>query len=114
MLKGALIGFGVTIALILIPIVHFVTALPSPFIGGFIGGSRAQAEAHEALVIGLLMALMAMAPVLLVSGLLVLFDIASGGGFILVIAGVAAIYVGLLGSLGALIGGRVARRQTPS
>ncbi len=112
MLRAALAGFGITLLLLLIPIVHFVTAVPSPFIGGFIGGSRAQAQPGQAVGIGLLMGLFMAAPVLVVGAVVGLIVGGSDAmALILGIAGLVVIYVSVLGSLGALWGGHIARRQ---
>ena len=52
MLRGALVGAAVTLALIAVPVVHFVTAIPSPFIGGYFAGVRTGASAGQAFVLG--------------------------------------------------------------
>ena len=112
MLRGALVGIGVTWLLILIPIVHFVTALPSPFIGGFVGGSRARALPHQAWGIGLLMGLFIALPMAgAISSIFLLFVLDGTGTlvFVSVIGALTFIYVGTLGSLGAMLGGRMAR-----
>ena len=38
MLKGVMVGFGIMLASLVIPIVHYVAAPLSPFNAGFIGG----------------------------------------------------------------------------
>ena len=64
MVKGALIGFGLSILLLLIPIVHFIIGPLGPLIGGYVGGGVARATPAQALGIGLLMALFMAAPVI--------------------------------------------------
>ena len=51
MFRAELIGAGVTLALIVIPIVHFLTVWFASFVGGFIAGSRVAANDGGALVI---------------------------------------------------------------
>ena len=53
LLKACAIGFGITLACLLPPIIHFFTGPVGPFIGGFIGGSRVEAEGGEGALIGL-------------------------------------------------------------
>ena len=102
MLQGGLIGTGVMIGLLLIPIVHFLTALPSPFIGGFIGGSKVAALPHQALGVGGVMAAVAFAAAAIAA-------LALDAAFLYAVAALAGLYTGGLGALGALIGGRSAR-----
>lgn len=104
MLQGGIIGAGVMIGLLLIPIVHFFTALPSPFIGGFIGGSKSAAQPHEALGVGAVMAAVAFGAVAIAA---FAWDVA----LLYALAALAGLYVGGLGALGALLGGRSAREK---
>jgi len=111
MLKACLVGAAVTLALIAIPVVHFITGLPSAFIGGYLAGSRAGATPGTALLIGLFMAALLGAPV---AGVLFLMSLFWGGGAILVLVGTGAfaVWIVLLGTLGALIGGNSVRKQS--
>ena len=114
MLKAVLVGFGITVACAAIPLVHFVTIWPGPFIGGFVAGSRVKATAQQGLAIGLFMALLMVGPLYLiltvVDSIFKLFG--DGGlGFVLIAGGLLGIYVGALGSLGAMVGGAAAQRQ---
>ena len=106
MLQGGIIGAGVMIGLLLIPIVHFFTALPSPFIGGFIGGSKSAAQPHEALGVGAVMAAVAFG---IVAGVAFALDAA----LLYAVAALVGLYTGGLGALGALLGGRSAREKAP-
>ena len=98
------VAIGVMIGLWLIPIVHFFTILPSPFIGGYIGGSKVQATPNAAMTIGVLMAAVPLATLLALGATL-------GYTFLYAIGIVAALYVAGLGALGALIAGNSARSK---
>ena len=112
MFKGALIGFGITLGLAAIPLVHFVTIWPAPFVGGFIGGSKAEADTAQALGIGLLMAAFMAVPLVgIIWSVNLFFHLFSGAGLVTAMVGVLTAYVALLGTLGALVGGSVTRRQ---
>lgn len=110
MLKACLVGAAVTLALIAVPVVHFITGLPSAFIGGYLAGSRAAATPGTALLIGLFMAALLIAPV---AGVLFLMSLFWGFGAIAVLVGTGAfaVWIVLLGTLGALIGGNSVRKQ---
>ena len=56
MLKGVLVGFGIMLAAIPIPIVHFIAVPLSPFIAGFIGSGVAKIDQNEIVKFGGLMA----------------------------------------------------------
>ena len=111
MLKGIAIAFGVTLALALIPVVHFVTVWPAPFIGGFIGGSRARATPVQGLSMGLVLGGLVAAPGLGVASGLALLGIIDGLTLVAGLTGLIAAYAALLGSLGFMVGGHAARRQ---
>ncbi len=107
MVKGALIGFGLSILLLLIPIVHFITGPLGPLIGGYVGGGVARATSAQALGIGLLMALFMATPVILL--VLVLQYLAiweSAQGVLTSASAILAVWAGLLGTVGAYFGGR--------
>jgi len=48
--KGVFIAFGIMVVCLLIPLVHFVAAPASPFIGGYIGISSAKSNQLPAMV----------------------------------------------------------------
>ena len=105
--RGAMIGFGLSILLLLIPIVHFITGPLGPLIGGYVGGGIARATPSQALGIGVLMAFFMAAPVLLIAIALQSLAIwESGQGILNAVAGILAIWAGLLGTVGAYFGGR--------
>lgn len=107
MVKGALIGFGFSILLLMIPIVHFITGPLGPLIGGYVGGGVVRATPSQAIGIGVLMAFFMAAPVLLIAMALQALAIwESGQGMLNAVAGILAIWAGLLGTVGAYFGGR--------
>jgi len=110
MLKACLVGAAVTLALIAIPVVHFITGLPSAFIGGYMAGSRAEATASTAVLIGCLMAVLLVAPV---AGVFFLMSFFWGFGpsVIAMATAMFAAWIALLGTLGALLGGASVRKQ---
>ena len=110
MLKACLLGAAVTFGLIAVPIVHFITGLPSAFIGGYLAGSKAGATPGMAVLIGCAMAGILVAPVAGVFFLMSLFW-GFGAGFVAGLTGAFAAWIVLLGTLGALIGGTSARKQ---
>ena len=117
MLKAVLIGFGITVACAAVPILHFVTIWPGPFIGGFVAGSRMKATPRQGLAIGVFMAVLMVAPIyLILLGVDALFDLFGEGGPGLLLAGggLIGLYVGMLGALGAVMGGGAAQRQGAS
>ena len=114
MLRGALVGFSVALLMLLPPILHFLTGPLGPLVGGFFGGSRAAASPRQAVGIGILMALFMAAPIagLMAFGTLVtsllpraVSDAMTLGSVIIVV------YTGVLGAIGAALGGLLARRQ---
>ncbi len=110
MLRAALAGSGVIIACVAIPIVHWVTALPAPFIGGYIAGVRCSATPGQGFMLGGLMAVVIILPVagaLAVASLLIGFSV----WFAAVVGAIYLIYTASLGSLGAVAGGRSARKN---
>ncbi|PKB78901.1 MAG: hypothetical protein BZY88_16065 [SAR202 cluster bacterium Io17-Chloro-G9] len=107
MIKGVFIAFGIMLVCFLIPLVHFVAAPASPFIGGYIGisyarsGSRspvAKAFTFGALLGGLVLtiAVLASAAVTAVADLGRFFWVLWGGVIIL------AVYTASMSALGAL------------
>jgi hypothetical protein len=110
MVKACLVGAAVTLALIAVPVVHFITGLPSAFIGGYMAGSRAAATPGTAVLIGCLMASLLVAPV---AGVFFLMSLFWGFGATAVVIGTGAfaVWIVLLGTLGALLGGASVRKQ---
>ena len=66
MLKGVLIGFGIMLAAIPIPIVHFIAIPVSPFVAGFIGSGVANVDQDGIVKFGALMAGLMLIPAIVV------------------------------------------------
>ena len=116
-LKAAFIGFGISVGLLLIPLVHFVSGPAGPFIGGFMGGSSIQARPAQAIGVGIMMGVLAGLVVALGLGVAeAMFQVLSEGplALYLLIGAVVISYVGVLGIVGALVGGHMAQRRTPA
>ena len=104
-------GFGISILLLLIPIVHFIAGPIGPFIGGFVGGGAARANPPTDLGIGLLMGLFMASPILLLILILQALDAwESGQNILAYVALYVAIWACALGTLGAFFGGRSSGR----
>ena len=113
--RGAIIGSAITLALYVVPIVHFV----GPFIGGIVGASISKISPVWAGVFGPLMALIIGLSVtvlsLVVASVLQTFSIqlpfGESNGFSLVLGGVIAMHSLILGTLGALLGSYISARS---
>jgi hypothetical protein len=66
MLNGVLVGFGIMLASLVIPIVHYVSAPLGPFIAGFIGGGVAKIDQDGIIKFGALTAALMFIPVIVV------------------------------------------------
>ncbi len=112
MLRSAFVGAGVAAACLLIPLVHFITGIPSAFIGGYIAGARSSCTQGQALGIGLLMAGILTLPVF-GGGLLLLliWPSALPSPWVVSLGLALVVWFGLSGALGAALGGASARRQ---
>ncbi len=114
MLKGALIGFAVALGMLLPPILHWVTGPLGPLVGGFFGGSRARLKPAHAPIMGLLMGLFMAAPLSLLIAVGSVADSLLPDGLrsvLGVVAVVIVLYTGVMGSIGAAIGGALALRE---
>jgi hypothetical protein len=113
MVKHALLGFGISLACLLPPIVHFVSGPLGPFIGGWFAGSKHQATPGQAIGIGVLMGLFMVLPlaVALAINNLVLFR--DDNASLLVFIGIAVLgYTTVLGTVGAMVGGYMVGRSS--
>ena len=114
MLKGALIGFAVALAMLLPPILHWISGPLGPLVGGFLGGSRARLKPAHAPLMGLLMGLFMVAPLsLLIAASSVAATLLPEGlrNILAVVAVVIVLYTTVMGSIGAAIGGALALRE---
>ena len=113
MFKYALMGFGISVVCLVIPVVHFVTGPLAPLIGGWVAGSSAKAPPEMAFGIGMimggLMAIPAFSVLIVVAAAPDLIPIDEG--LLLIIAIVLPLYTILLGSIGVLIGGRMSKAE---
>ncbi len=62
MLNGVLVAYGLILASLPIPIVHFIAVPVSPFVAGFIGGGIAKADEGRVIVFGLIVGGLALIP----------------------------------------------------
>ena len=110
MFKAALVGAAVALGCILVPIVHFVTALPSPLIGGYVAGARCACTQGQAVLIGLLMAALLLFPAAVAVTGIALF-VGLPANFMLAVAGAVVLWIFAGGTVGAALGGASARRS---
>ena len=110
MLKHALLGFVISLACLLPPIVHFVTGPLGPLIGGWFAGSKHRADPGQAIGIGVLMGLFMVLPL---AAMLAFYNLLlSLENDLLLIIGIVMLgYTTVLGSLGAMIGGWMVGRS---
>lgn len=111
MFRAALVGAAVTLGCVLVPIVHFVTALPSPLIGGYMAGARSACTQGQALLIGLLMAaLLALPAAVAVLGVALFADLSLS--FVAMVTAGAVLWVFAGSTVGAALGGASTRRSS--
>ena len=110
MFRAALVGAAITLGCILVPVVHFVTAIPSPLIGGYMAGARSACSQGQAVLIGLLMAAFLLLPAAIAVMGLALFA-GFSANFVLALGGAVVLWVFAGGTVGAALGGASARRS---
>ncbi len=66
MINGVLVGFGIMLASLVIPLVHYVAAPVSPFVAGFIGSGIAKIDQDGIIKFGALTAVLMFIPALAV------------------------------------------------
>lgn len=107
MIKGVSIAFGIMLVCLLIPLVHFVAAPASPFIGGYIGISSARNDPRspmaKAVTFGFLLGGLVL--IIAATASAVVTAVADLGRFLWVLWGgvaVLVIYTASMSGLGAL------------
>ncbi|PKB64467.1 MAG: hypothetical protein BZY80_02620 [SAR202 cluster bacterium Io17-Chloro-G2] len=107
MIKGVFIAFGIMVVCLLIPLVHFVAAPASPFIGGYIGISSARNDLRtpvaKATIFGSLLGGLVLIISVLASA--VIMALADLGRFLWVLWGgvaILAMYTASMSAMGAL------------
>lgn len=116
MLNGVLAAYGIILASLPIPLVHFVTLPVGPFVAGFIGGGIAKADEGKVVVFGLIVGGLSLIPaaVLLVLALAldVKFPVPTG---LVVIAAFALVPYTWFGvTVGALISFMIREKERKS
>ena len=113
MFKYALMGFGISVVCLVIPVVHFVTGPLAPLIGGWVAGSSAKAPPEMAFGIGVIMGGLMAVPALAlpIIGAAAPDLIPIDEGWLLLIALGVPMYTVLLGTIGVLIGGRMSKAE---
>ena len=114
MLRACLAGAAVTFALIAVPVLHWLTFLPAPFMGGYVAGARTGATGGGPFIVGSFMGVLLIVPVIGVLSLSSMLFLDLTGQQIVVVAGIYAMYVAALATLGAAVGGASSRRQLPT
>tara|TARA_B100000029_G_scaffold215129_2_gene212969 strand:+ start:784 stop:1143 length:360 start_codon:yes stop_codon:yes gene_type:complete len=111
LLRSSLIGAFITLALIIVPLVHFLTVWFASFLGGFVAGSRIYADQATSIKIGAIMSLVLVVPIIGIIYIAnTIFSIKAGFSLIFVVSLLLTLYVGGLGILGASLGGSIARK----
>lgn len=75
MLNGVLAAYGIILASLPIPIVHFITFPIGPFIAGFVGGGIAKADEGRIVVFGLIVGGLALIPAAILLVLALALDV---------------------------------------
>lgn len=75
MLNGVLVAYGIILASIPIPIVHFITFPIGPFVAGFVGGGIAKADEGRIIVFSAIVGGLALIPAALLLVLALALDI---------------------------------------
>ena len=117
MVRGAIIGFAITLGCLLPPIIHLITGPLGPFIGGWFAGSHCHSKGWQSVFIGTMMGMFMIIPLALLTTLgstkmpwLTLDWIEPD--LLAIISIVLLLYTGLFGSLGALLGGYMVRSKS--
>ena len=115
MLKGVLVAFGIMLAAIPIPIVHFILIPLGPFIGGFFGGGIAKADKEKIIVFGAIVAGLMALPVLFAFLIWMIFGVQEIMGFqssiVIIIFALLIPYTWFGTTLGALLSYAIRKNQ---
>lgn len=115
MLNGVLVGFGIIIASMVIPIIHYVAFPLSPFIAGFIGSGVAKIDQDGIVKFGALMAGLMFIPALIMLIAKFAFGLDEVFGFsswwVVIIVLIAIPYTWFGSTVGALGGYMIRRNQ---
>ncbi len=115
-----MLGVAISVGCLMVPLVHIVSGPLGPAIGGFVSGTRVQASGRNILWIGLCIGSGVALTVSGVAGLLLLMapgmwegngilETLKSGALFWGIVAIIWLYAGVLGSVGAWLGGRTAR-----
>ena len=111
MIKAVLIAVGITIGLLLPPIIHFISGPIGPFVGGYVGVASWKNQPRTALTAGLIFGLavflifgIVAATVLVILGLATSAISGGTGALIIGLSIGATIYIGALSTVGATVG----------
>lgn len=75
MLNGVLAAYGIILASLPVPIVHFITFPIGPFIAGFVGGGIAKADEGRVVIFGLIVGGLALIPAAVLLVLALVLDV---------------------------------------
>ena len=122
MLRPALIAYGVTLFCVVTPLIHLLTAIPGPFIGGIVGGIQVGPRSRNPMtpvVIGVLLGMLMALTVVVVGGpvlmLLQAFGLLEDKRLtdLMLLPFLIGGYVMILGTAGAFFGLILAGRKKP-
>jgi hypothetical protein len=113
--KNALLGFIICIACLIPPLIHFISGPLGPLIGGWFAGSKSKSSIDQSILIGSTMGGLSILPIVLASvfgpSILPIENFYLGGSLTIILTVILLSYVTILGSIGAAIGGHMARKQ---
>ena len=123
MLRPVLIAYGVTLFCVFTPLIHLLTAIPGPFIGGIVGGIQVGKHPRNpmtAIVIGVLLGMLMTLTIVVVGGpvlmLLQAFGLLEDKQLtdLMLLPLLIGGYVMILGTAGAFFGLILAGRDNPT
>ena len=123
MLRPALIAYGVTLLCVFTPLIHLLTAIPGPFIGGIVGGIQVSSRSRNPMtpvVIGVLLGILMALTIAFIGGpvlmLLQAFGLLEDKQLtdLMLLPFLTGGYVMILGTAGAFFGLVLAGRKNPT